>query len=235
VIVYNGIYNSDFLLILIICRDVENICVIRNTFYNKELRILIQKRSWNKELRFGTRSDTRGLSETVSVLILLVVAVLLTSVTTYYATNITLTRTKGEEVRISKERVWVNGSGAVAAFKVQNLGGRDILVGGIRVRGVELDWADVYYYRVPTGSSVTGELNRTSYASLTGSGVTIDGVNYNRSRGNLPLVTSGSIIFYARGPGNVQTDDVGTTIDLSIYTNNAQYITECNVESATNQ
>jgi hypothetical protein len=211
-------------------------CVIRNTFYNKELRILIQKRSWNKELRFGTRSDTRGLSETVSVLILLVVAVLLTSVTTYYATNITLTRTKGEEVRISKERVWVNGSGAVAAFKVQNLGGRDILVGGIRVRGVELDWADVYYYyRVPTGSSVTGELNRTSYASLTGSGVTIDSVNYNRSRGNLPLITSGSIIFYARGPGNVQTDDVGTTIDLSIYTNNDQNIAECNVESATNQ
>jgi len=210
-------------------------CVIRNTFYNKELRILIQKRSWNKELRFGTRSDTRGLSETVSVLILLVVAVLLTSVTTYYATNITLTRTKGEEVRISKERVWVNGSGTVAAFKVQNLGGRDILIGGIRVRGVELDWADVYYYRVPTDSSMTGELNRTSYASLTGSGTTIDGVNYNRSRGNLPLITSGSIIFYARGPGNVQTDDVGTTIDLCIYTNNAQYITECNVESATNQ
>ena len=210
-------------------------CVVRNTFYNQELRIVSQKRSWNKELKFGTRRETRGLSETVSVLILLVVAVLLTSVTTYYATNITLSRTKGEEVRISKERVWVNGSGAVAALKIQNLGGRDILVGGIRVRGVELEWTDVYYYRVPTGTSVTGELNRTSYASLTGSGVTIDGVNYNRSNGDLPLITSGSIIFYAKGPGNVQTDDVGTTIDLSIYTNNAQYITECNVESATNQ
>lgn len=209
-------------------------CVVRNTFYNQELRIVSQKRSWNKELKFGTRSE-RGLSETVSVRILLVVAVLLTSVTAYYATNITLSRTKGEEVRISKERVWVNGSGAVAAFKVQNLGGRDILVGGIRVQGVELEWTDVYYYRVPTGSSVTGELNRTSYSSLTGSGVTIDGLNYNRSRGNLPLITSGSIIFYVKGPGNVQTSDVGTTIDLSIYTNNAQYITECNVESATNQ
>ncbi len=209
-------------------------CIVRNTFYNHELRILIQKRSWNKELKFGTRSE-RGLSETVSVLILLVVAVLLTSVTTYYATNITLSRTKGEEVRISKERVWVNGSGAVAAFKVQNLGGRDILVGGIRVRGVELEWTDVYYYRVPTGSSVTGELNRTSYSSLTGSGVTIDGLNYNRSRGNLPLITSGSIIFYARGPGNVQTDDLGTTIDLGIYTSSAQYITESSVDSATIQ
>ena len=209
-------------------------CIVRNTFYNQELRIVSKKRSWNKELRFGTRSE-RGLSETVSVLILLVVAVLLASVTAYYATNITLTRTKGEEVRISKERVWVNSSGAVAAFKVQNLGGRDILVDGIRVRGVELDWTEVYYYRVPTGSSLTGELNRTSYASLSGGGVTIDGTSYNRSIGSLPLITSGSIIFYTKGPGNVQTDDVGTTIDLSVYTNNAQYITECNVESATNQ
>ena len=71
--------------------------MVRNTFYNKELRIVSQKRSWNKELKFGTRRETRGLS------------------------------------------------------------------------------------------------------------------------------------------ARVQTDDVGTTIDLSIYTNNAQYITECNVESATKQ
>jgi len=209
-------------------------CIVRNAFYDQELKIVSKKRSWNKELRFGTRSE-RGLSETVSVLILLVVAVLLASVTAYYATNITLTRTKGEEVRITKERVWVNSSGAVAAFKVQNLGGKDVLVDGIRVRGVELEWTNVYYYRVPTGSSMTGELNRTSYASLTGSGVTIDGATYNRSIGSLPLITSGSIIFYTKGPGNVQTDDVGTTIDLSVNTNNAQYITECNVESATNQ
>ncbi len=209
--------------------------MVRNTFYNKELRIVSQKRSWNKELKFGTRRETRGLSETVSVLILLVVAVLLASVTTYYATNIMLTRTKGEKAQISKERVWVKGSGAVAAFKIQNLGGRDLLVNGIGVRGVELEWSNVYYYRVPTGTSVTGELNRTSYASLIGSGVTIDSTTYNRSSSDLSLITSGSIIFYVKGPGNVQTDDVGTTIDLSIYTNNAQYITECNVESATNQ
>ena len=185
-------------------------------------------------MKFGTRKR-RGLSETVSVLILLVVTVLLTSVTTYFATNITLSRTKMEEVRFAKERVWVNETGAVAAFKIQNLGGRDILVGGILVRGVELEWSDVYYYRVPTGTSVTGELNRTSYASLTGGGVTIDNMIYNRSNSDLPLISSGSIIFYVKGPGNVQTDDVGTAITLSVYTNNAQYITECNVESATNQ
>ena len=41
--------------------------------------------------------------------------------------------------------------------------------------------------------------------------------------------------FFDVGVTGFQTDDVGTTIDLSVYTNNAQYITECNVESATNQ
>ena len=46
---------------------------------------------------------------------------------------------------------------------------------------------------------------------------------------------SESIIFYVKGPGNVQTDDLGITIDLGVYTNNAQYLTECKIESATTQ
>ncbi len=216
-------------------RDIRNICVVQNTFYNKELRIVSQKRSWNKELKFGTRGQRRGFAETVSVMILLVVAVLLVSVTSYYASNITHARANGEEVRISKEKVWVNSLGAVVAFRIQNLGGRDVLVDGIKVRGIEREWSDVYYYNVPSATTMTGELNRTSYASLTGSSVTIDGVNYDRSSGDLPLVMSGSIIFYVKGPGNVHTGDLGTTIDLGIYTNNAQYITECSVESATTQ
>jgi flagellin-like protein len=186
-------------------------------------------------LNFGTQESDKGLSEVVSSLILLVVAVLLASVCTYYATNITRTRTNVEEVRFSKERVWVNGTGAVAAFKIQNVGGRDILVDSVRIRGVEAGWRDVYYYRVPSGTSVTGELNRTSYSSLTGTNITIDGRAYNRSDNVIPLVSSGSILFYIKGPGNIQTDDVGTTINLSLCTNNAQYITEVNVESATDQ
>ena len=181
------------------------------------------------------RCERKGLSQVVSALILLVVAVLLAAVVTYYATNITLTRTSIEEARITKERIWVNTTGAVAAFKLQNLGGRDLLVDGIKVRGVESSWGDVYYYRVPTGTTFMGELNRTSYAHLTGSSVTIDGLVYNQSTSAIPLMSSGVIIFYVKGPSNIQLDDVGTTVNLLVYTNNAQYITECNVESATSQ
>jgi hypothetical protein len=177
----------------------------------------------------------KGLSVVVSTLIILVVAILLAAVVTYYATNVTLTRTTVEEARFSKERIWVNSTGPVVAFKLQNLGGRDLLVDGIKVRGVESSWGDVYYYRVPTGTTFMGELNRTSYAHLTGSSVTIDGLVYNQSTSAIPLMSSGVIIFYVKGPSNIQLEDVGTTVNLLVYTNNAQYITECNVESATSQ
>ena len=40
---------------------------------------------------------------------------------------------------------------------------------------------------------------------------------------------------YLKDPDNVQVDDIGTTISMAVFTNNAQYITECNVESATTQ
>ena len=67
----------------------------------------------------GNIRDRKGLSEVVSTLILLVVAVLLASVATYYATNITMTRTETEELQLSKKHVWVNDTGAIAAFKIQ--------------------------------------------------------------------------------------------------------------------
>jgi len=176
----------------------------------------------------------KGLSEVVSTLILLVVAVLLAAVATYYATNITLTRTEIEEIRFSKEHVWVNSTGAVAAFKIQNLGGKDILIDKITVRGVESAWSTVWFYRVPSGTSITGDMNVTSYDLLTGS-PTISGEEYSVASADIPLVSSGVLLVYLKGPDNIQVDDIGTTVSIAIFSNNAQYITECNVESATSQ
>jgi flagellin-like protein len=174
----------------------------------------------------------KALSEVVSTLIMLVVAVLLAAVATYYATNITMTRTQNEEVSLSKAHIWVNGTGAVGAFKLQNLGGKDILIDKISVRGVEEAWADVFTYRVASGSSVDEDLNVTSYINLTGS-PTIDGRVYTAASADIPLSSGAELLVYIAGPDNVQLDDIGTAISMSIYTNNANFITEVNVESAT--
>ncbi len=177
----------------------------------------------------------KGLIEVVSTLILLVVTILLAGVVTYYATNVTTVRTETEEVRVSKAHIWVNSTGAVGAFKVQNLGGKDILFDKISIRGVEESWSDVYYFRVPSGTSIEADLNRTGYSNLSGTNCTIDGEIYNQSIADLPLISGGEIFVYVSGPDNVQMDDIGTTVSISISTANAQYITECNVESGTDQ
>ncbi len=182
-----------------------------------------------------TMNRNRGLSEVVSTLILLVVAVLLAGVVAYYATNVTMTRTNMEEVRLSKQHVWVNSTGAVAAVKVQNLGGRDILIDKLSVRSITADWDQIYYYRVPSGSSVNEDQNITSYASLTGAIVLIDGRNYTQATSDMPLISGGELLVYVKGPQNIHMDDIGTTVALSVTTNNAQYITECNVKSASSQ
>ena len=182
-----------------------------------------------------TKNRNRGLSEVVSTLILLVVAVLLAAVVAYYATNVTMTRTNTEEVRLSKQHVWVNGSGAIAAVKVQNLGGRDILIDKLSVRSVTADWSQIYYYRVPSGTSLMADLNLTGYSTLTGPVVLIDGRNYTQASSDLPLISGGELLVYVKGPQNIQMDDIGTTVGISVTTNNAQYITECNVESGSTQ
>ncbi len=179
--------------------------------------------------------NKKALSEVVSTLILLVVTILLAGVVTYYATNVTTVRTETEEVRVSKAHIWVNSTGAVGAFKVQNLGGKDILFDKISIRGVEESWSDVYYFRVPSGTSIEADLNRTDYTNLVGTDCLIDGETYNQSSADLPLISGGEIFVYVSGPDNVQMDDIGTTVSIAISTANAQYITECNVESGTDQ
>jgi hypothetical protein len=200
-----------------------------------EIKMGQRKRSRNVELKKVIKKNSRGLGEVVSTLILLVVAVLLTAVVSYYATNVTMTRTEMEEVRLTDDHVWVNSSGAVAAFKLQNLGGRDILIDKFSVRGVDSAWSDIYVYRVPTGVVIEGNLNITSYASLTGTSVLIDGKNYTQAYADIPLISGGELLLYVSSPDNIQQDDIGTTVSISVTTNNAQYINECNVESATDQ
>ncbi|MQY82951.1 hypothetical protein GH157_04560 [archaeon] len=153
---------------------------------------------------------------------------------TYYATNITMTRTENEQIALIKPHIWVNSTGAIGAFKLQNLGGKDILIDKIAVRGVAEDWASVYIYCVPAGTSVTEDFTVCNYTDMTG-GFTWQTYPYSNVTADVPLQSGCELLMYIQDPDNVQLDDIGTAISISVYTNNANYITEVNVESATTQ
>jgi hypothetical protein len=179
----------------------------------------------------------RGLSQVVTTLILLVVSVLLAGIVTYYATNITMTRTEQEDVDISKAHVWVNSTGgAEAALVVQCLGGRDVLIDKITVRGVESSWSDCYIWRATV--AVSSDL---SYAQPAGADFDDDSFNVTiqgsarymtEPSSDVDLASSGTIVFYILDPDNIDLDDIGTTVSITIFTVNGQYIEEVNVEYA---
>lgn len=183
----------------------------------------------------------KGLSTVITTLIILVVSVLLAGVVTYYATNVVMTRTTQEEVRIRKAHVWVaEGDDAYAALMVQNLGGRDIIIDKITIRGVEVPWGDpnviIKYYLVnQTSDDVSGDfklMNSTGTVFAQIGSVPEVEANWTTPTSDIPLKSSGSILFFITDPTNIALHDVGTTISLTVFTANAQWIIETNVQAA---
>ena len=263
-----------------------------------------------------TKLDNRkGLSTVITTLIILVVAVLLAGVVTYYATNVVMTRTTQEEVRIRKPHVWVEeGDNAYAALMVQNLGGRDVLLDKVTIRGVDCPWGpttvEVKGEQLGIGDGVITLFNMSNFpvhagsytiyvdsvakaettdytfigstgvvtflaAPLIGEVVTADysytnvmvkyviisagldvsadfklmeevsgevfaqigtvpadAAGWLTPTTDIPLKSSDSILFYIMDPTNIALNDVGTTISVTVFTSNAQWIVETVVQAA---
>ena len=90
-----------------------------------------------------------ALSTVVTTLIILVVAVLLATVVVYYATNVVSTRVQEESLSLTKQHIWVEMNGdCVAAIMITNIGGRDVVLGKIAVRGQAVDISTQVWYVV---------------------------------------------------------------------------------------
>jgi len=177
--------------------------------------------------------NRKGLSTVVTTLIILVVSVLLATVVTYYAINVTSTRVVEESIDIRRAHVWYNSTyGAQAAFIIINTGGRDVVIDKITVRGQECTWStQVFYYS--TSSDVSGDPQFKSSSTLSdGVQVTVGSNQYTLSAASddLTLKSGYTMIVYIDDPDSISVNDVGTTVSIVVYTAQAQYYEECNVE-----
>ena len=164
----------------------------------------------------------KGLSTVVTTLIILVVSVLLATVVTYYAINMTTTRVQEENLRVSKAHIWANSSVAQAAFVIVNIGGRDTLIDKFQVRGQDIAWnaSEVFYLRQSTASTTDLTYDSNPNASMTG------------ADNDLSLKSGECLQVYIQNPGSISVDDIGTTCSITVFTASAQYKVEVNVESA---
>jgi hypothetical protein len=178
----------------------------------------------------------KGLSVVVTTLIILVVSVLLATVVTFYAINVTTTRVQEESLYLTKPHVWYNttGSWAQAAIVILNTGGRDVVLDKISARGQECPWSNVYYWRT-NNVTVSNDLQVTP-TEINGTYFNInvqDGIrNFTIATDDLTLKSGWTIVIYIMRPDSIARNDVGIPVGITIFTSNAQYYKETNIEAA---
>jgi len=180
--------------------------------------------------------NKKALSTVVTTLIILVVSVLLATVVTFYAINVTTTRVQEESLFMTKPHVWYNttGSWAEAGLVIVNTGGKDVVIDKLTCRGQELNWSMAYYWRTNT-VAISNDLQVTPN-ELTGTSfnITVQGTShtFTQATNDLTLKSGYTAVIYMKNPDSIALNDVGITVGLTAFTANAQYYKEVNVQAA---
>jgi hypothetical protein len=201
--------------------------------------------------KFKLLENRWALSTVVTTLIILVVSVLLATVVVFFAINVVSTRVQEESLSLTKQHIWVNatatpGSAAysVASLMVINTGGRDVVVDKLSVRGQACPWNQTtdtsnqkFIVYCTTTDAIVGDMTYLPKFNFTGTGP-----NYNRfgtsRRYNFtvakspPVLKSGyTMLIYIINPDSISVNDVGLTVSTTLYTAQAAYYKETNVEA----
>ena len=162
-----------------------------------------------------------ALSTVVTTLIILVVSVLLAGVVTYFAINVVSVRSQQESLAINYAHIWCDSDGnAVGGLCITNTGGRDVVINQIQVRGQPIWPAD-------TVTTATG----TPTADLSSMTITAIGAA-TANAGPIVLASGDSINVFIAAPGSVSAADIGTTIAFTVFTAQASYYHETNVQGS---
>ena len=196
--------------------------------------IVLQRR----QKKMNILKNRKALSTVVTTLIILVVSVLLATVVTFYAINVTTTRVQEESLFLTKQHVWYNTSGswAQAAIVIVNTGGKDVVLDKVTVRGQECPWSNVYFWRT-NSETIVADLNVTE-TELTGTTYDMSTTflygtgSFEQATSDVTLKSGYTMVAYIKDPDSIGLNDVGITVGITVFTANAQHYKECNVQAA---
>ena len=158
-----------------------------------------------------------ALSTVITTLIILVVSVLLAGVVTYFAINVTSTRVQEESLNLFYQHIWVAADGtATGAIEITNTGGRDVVINKIAVRGQEAIGILTVDAAVDPAD---GDLQLADFVAGTTSAPVV-------------LAAGNSVAIWIDGPDSIGTNDIGLTVAFTVFTSQAIYYKETNVQAA---
>ena len=190
----------------------------------------------NFSLRRLLRSK-RALGTPVANLIILVAAVLLSTVVVVYAVGLTTSEVQKEKVYIATTHIWyVNSAESVAAIGVSNIGPTDIVLTQINVDGMQCQWNGTANYVVycEISGPIPGDLPFVEGISNTAnSTITIGGQPYHFTPASegLTIKSGHSVAFYIVIPNLISIYDLSTPVQMTISTAQGVYFTDTLVQS----
>lgn len=173
-----------------------------------------------------------ALSTVVTTLIILVVSVLLAGVVTYFAINVTSTRVQEEDLALTKQHVYYNATegDTQAVIMVINTGGRDVVIQKLTVRGQSADWGDVLFGTTTESVADDVDCNTTVKAGS----YTIGSVHFTLAAAttDLTLQSGKTMLLFISDPDSITINDIGLTVAITVFTSQAMYYKESNVQSS---
>ena len=179
--------------------------------------------------------NRKALSTVVTTLIILVVSVLLAGVVTYFAINVTSTRVQEESLVLASQHIWVDDAGLVqGAIMITNTGGRDVVINKLAVRGQTSAWADVFYLMAdPATDSAAMAADLPHLAAAPAAAGVVAGFTaaLGATTTNLVLPSGSTMVIYIDAPDSITINDIGLTVAFTVFTSQAMYYKETNVNA----
>jgi hypothetical protein len=190
-----------------------------------------------------------ALSTVVTTLIILVISVLLASVVTYFAINVVSTRVQEESLHLTKQHIWHNATStagtasySLASLMVINTGGRDVVIDKLAVRGQECPWNtstainQKFAVYCTTNDPIAVDMSYVPNFNYTAEGTdyvtfgTSD-KNFTVANNDLVLKSGFTMLIYVVNPDSITINDIGLTVSITLYTAQAMYYREANVQA----
>jgi hypothetical protein len=144
-----------------------------------------------------------------------------------------------------------------ASLKVINTGGRDVVITKITVRGQDNAWTswvtgptdsqflvysitnlpiqtDMYFQptmAVPTTDPAAGGAAAQRFLLTGGAATPTTGFAFDYATSDLVLKSGYTLLVYIVNPDSITINDIGLTVSITLYTAQAMYYQECNVQA----
>jgi hypothetical protein len=109
-----------------------------------------------------------------------------------------------------------------------------VVLDKVTVRGQEANWTNVYYWR--TNSVTISDDLAVTPLQPTGTtfDITVQGTSetFDQASDDITLKSGYTMVIYMNNPGSIALNDVGIPVGITVFSANAQYYKECNVQAA---